>query len=109
MRALPPLRRRLLCAALLLPVLASGQTPEPQAADAPDSSASSASAPALPPIAASLRYDSRLTDFKKPFGAQPAKTWIDFQLTALPGVEKLELVVERRRVEGNEDLIAYTE
>jgi glycosidase len=105
MTSQPSLPRRLSCLALLAPVLAFGQTP-PQAAEAP---ASSASAPALTPIAASLRYDSRLVEFKKPFGALPAKSWIDFQLTALPGVDKLELVVERRRVEGNEDLIAYAE
>ncbi len=105
MTALPRLSRRLSCVALLIPLLASGQAPAPPAAEA----SASASAPALAPIAASLRYDSRLAEFKKPFGAQPAKTWIDFQLTALPGVEKLELVIERRRVEGNEDLIVYTE
>ncbi|WP_343606640.1 glycoside hydrolase family 13 protein [Roseateles sp.] len=75
----------------------------------PTPSASGASAASLGAVAASLRYDSRLAAFKTPFGAQPAKTWIEFQLTALPGVEKLELVVERRRVEGNEDLIAYAE
>ncbi|WP_377156151.1 glycoside hydrolase family 13 protein [Roseateles sp. UC29_93] len=109
MKALPRLSRRVSCIALLMPLLASGQAPAPQAAEAPASPASSASMPALPPIAASLRYDSRLVEFKKPFGALPAKTWIDFQLTALPGVDKLELVIERRRVEGNEDLIAYAE
>ena len=75
----------------------------------PTPSASGASAASLGAVAASLRYDSRLAAFKTPFGAQPAKSWIEFQLTALPGVEKLELVVERRRVEGNEDLIAYAE
>ncbi|WP_082938256.1 glycoside hydrolase family 13 protein [Mitsuaria sp. 7] len=107
------LPRRLSCMSLLMPLLALAQAPVPapvpSAAEAPASSASAAALPALTPIAASLRYDSRLAEFKKPFGALPAKSWIDFQLTALPGVEKLELVVERRRVEGNEDLIAYAE
>lgn len=109
MTSLSRLPRRLSCLAMLTPVLVVAQTPPPQAAPAPASSASASAQPALAPIAASLRYDSRLAEFKKPFGAQPAKTWIDFQLTALPGVEKLELVIERRRVEGNEDLIAYAE
>ncbi|MDH0867308.1 glycoside hydrolase family 13 protein [Mitsuaria sp. GD03876] len=74
----------------------------------PPLSASDAT-PALTPIAASLRYDSRLAEFKQPFGAQPAKTWVEFQISALPGVDKLELVIERRRVEGNEDVVAYAE
>ena len=67
-------------------------------AQAPGSGAApiaAASAAALTPIAASLRYDSRLAEFKQPFGAQPAKTWIDFQLTALPGVDKIIKAVKQ--------------
>ncbi|WP_416762013.1 glycoside hydrolase family 13 protein [Roseateles sp. So40a] len=112
MNATPSTRRLLLASLLLAPALAFAQdATTPAATGTAATAASPAPVPptTLNPIAASLRYDSRLAAFKQPFGAQPAKTWIEFSLTALPGVDKLELVIERRRVEGNEDLIAYTE
>lgn len=59
------------------------------------------------PVALGLRYDSRDTAHKQPFGAQPAGTAMRFSVTAPPGVQQLTLVVERRRLEGNQELLAY--
>ncbi len=61
------------------------------------------------PVALSLRFDSRDTAFKKPFGAQPARSWMEFQLSALPGISRAELVIERRRLEGNQEQLSYEE
>ena len=61
------------------------------------------------PVALSLRFDSRAAAHKSPFGAQPAGTRIDYMLDALPGVDSAELVVERRRLEGNQELLQYQE
>lgn len=61
------------------------------------------------PLALSLRYNSRSEAHKSPFGAQPAGTRLDFMLDALPGVESVELVIERRRLEGNQELLEYSE
>lgn len=61
------------------------------------------------PVALSLRFDSRAAAHKAPFGAVPAGTPIDFALTAAAGVESLSLVVEKRRLEGNQEVLAYTE
>jgi len=61
------------------------------------------------PVALSLRFDSRALAHKRPFGAVPAGTTIDHAVTALPGVEALALVVERRRLEGNQEVLEYTE
>ena len=61
------------------------------------------------PVALSLRFDSRAASHKGPFGAVTAGTAVDFMLAALPGVDKLTLVVERRRLEGNQEVLDYTE
>jgi len=61
------------------------------------------------PVAQSLRFDSRSAASKHPFGAQPAGTPVAFRLGARAGVSKLTMVVEKRRVEGAEDAIDYTE
>ncbi len=61
------------------------------------------------PVAASLRFDSRLLAYKKPFGAVVAGTAIDFSVSALPGVNKITLVVEKRRLEGNQEVLEYPE
>jgi glycosidase len=60
-------------------------------------------------IALSLRFDSRSLLHKRPFGAVPAGTAIEFAVSALPGVEQLTLVVEKRRLEGNQELLEYSE
>jgi len=65
--------------------------------------------PVADPVALSVRFDSRSTAFKRPFGAQPARSWMDFELSALPGVTSVELVVEKRTLEGNQEVLTYTE
>ena len=66
-------------------------------------------APVSDPVALSLRYDSRSAAHKRPFGAVPAGASIEFALTALPGVQTLTLVIEKRRLEGNQELLHYSE
>ena len=61
------------------------------------------------PVALSLRFDSRAASHKAPFGAVTAGTEVDFMLEALPGVDKLTLVIERRRLEGNQEVLEYSE
>jgi glycosidase len=70
----------------------SAELPEPVLAD---------------PLARSLRFDSRLAAFKTPYGAVPEHSLVDFRLQAAPGVESATLVIERRRLEGNQELLEY--
>lgn len=73
------------------------------------SKAGAAQAQLLDPVAQSMRFDSRQTQHKQPFGAQPAGSRIEFTLSAKPGISKLELVVEQRRLEGNQELLEYSQ
>jgi cyclomaltodextrinase len=61
------------------------------------------------PIALSLRYDSRALTHKRPFGAVKAGTTVQYAVSSLPGVQRLTLVVEKRRLEGNQEVLEYTE
>jgi cyclomaltodextrinase / maltogenic alpha-amylase / neopullulanase len=61
------------------------------------------------PVARSLAFDSRSLQHKKPFGAVTAGSTIDFALDALPGVAKATLVIEKRKLEGNQELLEYSE
>ena len=61
------------------------------------------------PVALSLKFDSRALAHKQPFGATVPGQEIVFQLSALPGVKEATLVVESRRLEGNQELLEYTE
>ena len=61
------------------------------------------------PVALSLAFDSRAAAHKAPFGAVVAGTAVDFAIDALPGVEALALVVEKRRLEGNQEVLEYSE
>jgi cyclomaltodextrinase / maltogenic alpha-amylase / neopullulanase len=61
------------------------------------------------PVALSLRFDSRSAMHKKPFGAVAAGSEIEFVLEARPGVTEAVMVVERRRLEGNQEVLEYTE
>ena len=63
----------------------------------------------IDPVALSLRFDSRASASKQPFGAVVAGTTVDFSVTALAGVRKLTLVIERRRLEGNQEVLEYHE
>lgn len=64
--------------------------------------------PVTDPVALSLRHDSRAIADKSPFGAVPAGTTVQFALTALAGVESATLVVERRRLEGDQTRLDYS-
>ncbi|MBI5258436.1 MAG: hypothetical protein HY855_18160 [Burkholderiales bacterium] len=81
----------------------------PQVTLGPRTFADPLAKPVTDPVALSLRHDSRALDHKSPFGAVPAGTRVDFALTALPGVNRLTLVIERRRLEGNQERLDYTE
>jgi cyclomaltodextrinase / maltogenic alpha-amylase / neopullulanase len=59
------------------------------------------------PIALSLRFDSRHAQLKQPFGAVLAGSAVSFSLDAAAGVQALTMVVERRRLEGNQEVLAY--
>ncbi|MBC7618635.1 MAG: hypothetical protein H7293_06550 [Candidatus Saccharibacteria bacterium] len=61
------------------------------------------------PVAKSLTFDSRSTAHKTPFGAVVAGVNMGFSVSALTGVDKLTLVVERRRMEGNQEVLEYRE
>ena len=61
------------------------------------------------PLALSLRHDSRQLADKTPFGAVPAGTTVSFAIAALPGIKSIALVLEKRRLEGNQDVLEYTE
>jgi len=61
------------------------------------------------PLALSLQFDSRSSASKSPFGAVAAGTPVQFALSSKAGVDKVTLVIEKRRLEGNEDVLEYTE
>ena len=60
------------------------------------------------PVALSVNFDSRDRSFKQPFGAVTAGTTIDFSIASLLGIEQATLVIEKRRLEGNQELLQYT-
>ncbi|WP_269532051.1 glycoside hydrolase family 13 protein [Chitinimonas sp. BJYL2] len=61
------------------------------------------------PVALSVRHDSRAASDKAPFGAVKADTVVNFGLSAMAGVESATLVIEKRRLEGNQEVLDYTE
>ena len=61
------------------------------------------------PVALSLSFDSQDATDKSPYGAVTVGTDIAFSLSALPGVDAVTLVVEKRKLEGNYDVLAYDE
>ena len=81
----------------------------PQLTVGPKSFADPRAVTVTDPVALSLRFDSRAELHKAPFGAVPADTAVDFAVTAAPGVSALTLVVEKRRLEGNQEVLEYTE
>ena len=60
-------------------------------------------------VARSLRFDSRDLADKVPFGAVTAGSEIQVGLSALPGVTSATLVIERRRLEGWQEVLEYTQ
>jgi glycosidase len=75
----------------------------------PQSFADDSVRPVTDKVALSLSHDSRALADKKPFGAAPAGSSIQFGLNALPGVTSATLVVELRRLEGNQEVLEYKE
>jgi cyclomaltodextrinase / maltogenic alpha-amylase / neopullulanase len=61
------------------------------------------------PIARSIAFDSRAAAHKQPFGAVVAGTTMTFAIDALPGVQTMTLVIEKRRLEGNQEVLEYSE
>ena len=68
-----------------------------------------AAAPVEDVVARSLRFDSRDRAHKAPFGATTAGGEVEFRLDAAPGVDRAELVIERRRLEGPQAVLDYSE
>jgi len=66
-------------------------------------------APVTNPVALSVKHDSRDLEHKAPFGAITAGINVVFGLTALHGAQSVTLVVEKRRLEGNQDVLEYRE
>lgn len=58
--------------------------------------------------ALTTHFDSRSDEFKQPFGARPAGTDMRFSLgNDVPGLRRATLVIERRRLTGNQEQLAY--
>src|SRR4029079_11696019 len=67
---------------------------------------------ATPPddaVARSLRFDSRSSLDKMPFGAVTTGTEVSFGIEALPGVGAATLVIEKRRLEGPQEILDYSD
>lgn len=63
--------------------------------------------PVTDTVARQVRYDSRDNEFKAPYGALTTGTEARFELEAPQGVTSATLVVQTRRLQGNQDLIEY--
>ncbi len=59
------------------------------------------------PIALSIVHDSRNGD-KQPFGAITPGTLVNFGFNALLGISKATLVIDKRRLEGNQEVLEYS-
>lgn len=59
------------------------------------------------PVARSLSHDSRKLADKAPFGALEAGSEASLHLNAQPGVSAVTLVIERRTLEGNQEVLGY--
>jgi cyclomaltodextrinase / maltogenic alpha-amylase / neopullulanase len=59
-------------------------------------------------VALSLAHDTRSGNHKAPFGAVPEGTNVAFILSSLPGVKSATLVVELRKLEGNQEVLEYS-
>jgi glycosidase len=68
-----------------------------------------AATPVTDSRALSLSFDSRKLTNKAPFGATPAGGEVAFTLDASAGVDTATLVVARRRLEGPQEVLDYTE
>jgi cyclomaltodextrinase / maltogenic alpha-amylase / neopullulanase len=81
----------------------------PELSIGPKTFADARAAAVTDPIARSIAFDSRAARHKQPFGAVTPGTVMKFAVDALPGVEKMTLVIEKRRLEGNQEVLEYSE
>jgi len=58
-------------------------------------------------VAKSLHHDSRDLMYRKPFGAVPQHQAVQWALKAMQGVERATLVIDVRRLEGNQEILDY--
>lgn len=61
------------------------------------------------PVVNSLHFDSRDWKHKYPFGAAPAGTEMQFSLDGEPTFGAVTLVIEKRRLEGPQEVLDYAE
>ncbi len=57
----------------------------------------------------SIKFDSRALTHKTPFGSVTTGSTIDINVSAAAGVAQMTLVVEKRRLEGDQKVLEYTE
>jgi glycosidase len=63
--------------------------------------------PVTDKVALSLYHDSRDLAYRSPFGAVPQQHTVRWALRALPGVQQATLVLDVRRLEGNQEVLDY--
>jgi len=61
------------------------------------------------PVSLSVAFDSQDIADKTPYGAVTVGSDVAFSLNALPGVDAVTLVVEKRRLEGDYNVLEYNE
>ena len=61
------------------------------------------------PVALSLAFDSQHATDKTPYGAVTTGSDVAFSLSALPGVDQVTLVVEKRKLEGDQSVLEYAQ
>ena len=79
----------------------------PQLSVLPDTRPDPSAVPPGDAVANSLSHDTRALSDKRPFGSIAAGQDIAFALHALPGVDAVTLVIERRTLEGNQEKLSY--
>ena len=65
--------------------------------------------PVTDPLALSVRFDSRSAHDKAPFGAIASGTEVAYGLDAAGGVTRATLVVQKRRLEGPQEVLEYAD
>jgi cyclomaltodextrinase len=80
----------------------------PQLAVGPKTFKPTPAQPITDRAALGARFDSRHSAFKTPFGAQPSGSAFSFSVASdAPGLQRATLVIERRRLTGNQEQIGY--
>jgi glycosidase len=68
-----------------------------------------AATPVTDPVALSVKFDSRDLHDKVPFGAVVAGTEVAYGLDAAHGITRATLVVQKRRLEGPQEILDYAD